>query len=515
MDRFLFRKYYMNINEAKIETGQAVKPPDTPTQPKPETKFNAAQINFPINDIPVAPTNVMPPSEFAGFNKTGKSTSYLKTIIAFLGVLIFVIAAVFAYFRFFGKTTKILGGGGEIVWWGLNLDDDVVGPLINEYQQKNPKVKIKYIKQSNTDYRERLANSLTKGSGPDIFEFHNSWTQIFKENLDLVPASLMSSQDYANTYYPVIVTDMNIGEGFGGIPLSYDAITMYVNEDILASAGVTAPKTWDEVRDVGKKLTLRNDKNIIIQSGAAIGETDNVDHWPELVALMLLQNGANLNNPSSGNSKLAEDAISFYATFSQVDKDWDKTLPTSTNAFAEGKLAIYFAPAWRVDFIKNLNPKLNFKTYPLPQLRKDNPEAPDVGYATYWVEGVWSKGKNRDIAWDFMKFISSKESLIKLRAGMVKKGDVGGLIYPMIGMSDLLINDRYVGSVVSLAPLSKSWYLASDTYDGTTGINSQVAQQYKGMIKATNVVGRNASLAVKSFSPKIGQVLSQFMITPK
>ena len=90
--------------------------------------------------------------------------------------------------------SRVLGGkdgGGEadLTWWGLWEDESVVAPLIAEYQEANPKVKIQYVKQSQQDYRERLTNALAKGEGPDIFRFHNSWVPMLKNELDFVPPS--------------------------------------------------------------------------------------------------------------------------------------------------------------------------------------------------------------------------------------------------------------------------------------------------------------------------------------
>jgi len=392
-----------------------------------------------------------------------------------------------------------------LIWWGLWEDQAVVTPLIAEYQRSHPNVKIEYIKQSPQDYRERLTNALAKGAGPDIFRFHNTWVPMFKNELDNLPPSVMTAAEYAETYYPVISADLASGTGLVGIPLGYDALTMYINEDIFASAGKAVPTTWDDLRQTAIELTIKDDKGVITQAGVSLGRTENVDHWPEILALMMLQNGANLSRPI-GQS--AEDALVFYTIFASVDGVWDETLPPSTIAFAGGKVAIYFGPSWRAFEIKQQNPNLNFKTYPLPQLPKTSADQPDVSYASYWVEGVWARSQKKEAAWEFLKFLSSRSSLEKMYQNAAKTRTFGEP-YPRVEMQELLLTDPIVGSIIAQAPDAQSWFLQSRTFDGPTGINSQITKYYEDAVNAINS-GVRADKALETVVAGVSQVLSQY-----
>ena len=410
----------------------------------------------------------------------------------------------------FSKLIGRMRGGGEVnlTWWGLWEDDSVVAPLIAEYQQANPNVKIQYVKASQQDYRERLTNALAKGEGPDIFRFHNSWVPMLKNELDFVPASAMSAGDFAQTFYPVASSDMTSGTGLLGIPLGYDALTLFINDDIFSQAGKTPPTTWDELRQTAISLTIKDEQGTITQAGVALGRTENVDHWQEILGLMMLQNGVDLSNPTG---KLAEDALTFYTVFSSVDGVWDATLPPSTTAFAGGKVAMYFGPSWRAFEIRQQNPNLKFKTVPVPQLPKSNSNEPDVTYATYWAEGVWARSPNKEEAWKFLKFISSKESLQKMYEN-ASKTRLFGEPYPRTDMANLLTSDPIVGSIVTQAPDAQSWYLASRTFDGATGINSQIGKYFEDAVNAVNT-GIPAAKALETVASGVSQVLSQYGLT--
>lgn len=437
----------------------------------------------------------------------GETKSNLPKILLIVLAIVILLGAAFLIFRLlFSRVTG--GSEANLTWWGLWEDEEAVAPLISEYEKAHPKVKIKYLKQSQQDYRERLTNSLAKGDGPDIFRFHNSWVPMFRKDLDYVPAGVMSPSDYSKTFYPVFGSDLTSGTGLVGIPLEYDGLVLYINQDIFDKSGKTPPTTWDDLRQTAIALTQKDDQGTITQAGVALGRVENIDHWPEILGLMMLQNGVNLTKPTG---KLAEDALTFFTVFSSVDGVWDATLPPSTQAFAGGKLAMYFGPSWRAFEIKQQNPNLRFKTIPVPQLPKTNPNQANVTYASYWAEGVWARSKSKAAAWDFLKFLSTKEPLEKLYQNE-SKIRLFGEPYPRVDMANLLSNDPILGALISDAPNAQSWYLQGSTFDGPTGINSQINKYFEDAVTAVNS-GTPASKALETVASGVSQVLTQYGIS--
>jgi len=488
-------------SETTVEPLSSAQPP-----PPPPPAVATEPVQPPTGSSPTPPAVTEPPVGESATPPPPKR-AFPKKIFLFIAVVILLGFIGFVAWRLL-PTGVSLGGETEIIWWGLWEDESVVGPLIAEYEQENPRITVSYVNQSPRDYRERLTNALAKGEGPDIFRFHNSWVPMFKGELDSLPSSVMTPGEYAKTYYPVISSDMTSGASLVGIPLGFDALTLYINEDIFAQAAKSPPRTWDELRRTALELTVKDEEGAIIQSGVALGRTENVDHWSEILALMMLQNGVNLARPVG---PLAEDALKFYSIFTSVDGVWDESLPPSTIAFAGGKLAMYFGPSWRSFEIKRQNPDLRFRAIPLPQLPKDDPSQPDLSYATYWVEGVWKRSKNRQAAWDFLKFLSSRESLEKLYAN-ASRVRLFGEPYPRLDMRELLVDHPIVGSMISEAADAKSWYLAERTFDGPTGINSQLMGYFEDVVNTVNS-GKPAKDALETLSSGVSQVLTQYGLT--
>ena len=459
-------------------------------------------LNPAVSQVP--PVNVSGGSFQAAPPPSPPKKNQSRTVLIVAGAVLVLLVIIVLIIKI---VVPLVSGPKQInlTWWGLWEDENIVSPLIQEYESSHPNVKISYIKQSMEDYRERLANALAQGNGPDIFRFHNTWVPMFKANLATAPEGIFPAVDFAKDYYPVAVSNLTGSSGIIGVPLEYDAITLFINEDMFAGAGKSAPKTWDELRQTALSLTIKNDKGVITQSGVALGTTSNVDHWPEILALMMLQNRANLDRPTG---ELAEAALQFYTIFSRVDKVWDDTLPSSTLAFANGKVAMYLGPSWRAFDIKQANPNLKFKTVAVPQLPKDSPSDPNVTYATYWVEGVSNRSKNSAAAWEFLHFMSENTNLQKFYASAASTRGFGEP-YPKVDMANLLASHSTLGSIVALAPEAKSWYLASRTFDGDTGINSQLAVYFENAINAVNE-GTDVKSALATAAQGVAQVLSQY-----
>jgi multiple sugar transport system substrate-binding protein len=378
-----------------------------------------------------------------------------------------------------------------------------MGPILAEFEAQNPGVKVNYVQQSSKDYRERLQSALARSEGPDIFRFHNTWVPMLKKDLDLLPGTIMPATEFEQTFYPVAVTDLKSGSSYLGIPLMIDGLGVYYNKTMLKAANKTPPSTWDELRKLASDLTVTTNGKIQ-RSGVAMGITSNVEHFPDILGLMLLQNGANPGNPTNS---LATDALTFYTIFTKTDRDWNDTLPPSTFAFANEKTAMMIAPSWRANEVKQLNPKLDFAVVPVPQLPNTK-----VSWASYWVEGVSKKSKHTDVAWKLLKFLSTKETLRKLYTAESAERFIGEP-FSRVDMADQLIGDPVVGAYIEQAPYASSWYLASKTFDN--GLNDQIIKYYEDAINKVNS-GTEAGSALSTVASGVQQVLTQYgLLTAK
>lgn len=503
----------MPANELDVPPPQAVGPaqPDlvspafspAPNMPPPPPASPPIPENQPSQNQP--PTPVVPPSVSAGTTR-----KFPKKIFFMAMAVLLLLVGIFAIVRIvLPNIGRVAGGPAELVWWGLWEDDSIVAPIIEEYQNANPGVTIRYEKKEKEDYRERLTSALATDDAPDIFRIHSSWVPMFRQELSPAPTTVITAQEFQSTFYPVASNDLIGTAGPLAMPLEYDGLAMFINEDIFSTYGQPIPSDWNELRQIAKALTIKDERGLITQSGVSIGTTSNVDHWPEIVALLMLQNGANPNSPNDTAGRGIQ-ALRFYAQFSDVDKVWDDTQPTSTVAFATGRVAMYFAPSWRALEIKERAPSLKFRVESVPQIPQSTPGSEDITYASYWVEGVSLDSRHSEEAWKFLKFLSEKETLTKLyeNASRVR---LFGEPYPRVDMRELLLRDPILGGFMELAPVAKSGYLHSRTFDGASGINTSLVQYYQDAVNSIDATNdRIDTRQTTTLSNGVQQVLSRY-----
>ncbi len=395
------------------------------------------------------------------------------------------------------------GGGGTggqkvvLQYWGLWEPSEVIDGVLTEYTKTHPNVSVQYTKQSHLDYRTRLQSALDTGNGPDIFRYHATWVPMLSDDLSALPSSVMSTSEFQSTFYPVASEQLQRNGSIVGIPLMYEGLALFYNKDALATAVVQPPATWGEVREAAKRLTIM-EGGTIKRAGIAMGYTSNIDHYSDVLALLALQNGADLSKP---NSREMTDALTFYAMFAK-ENVWSEALPRSTVAFARGDVAMIFAPSWRAHEIKLMNPTLKFATMPVPQLDPNE----KITWASYWAEGVATKSKYQKESWEFLKYLSTKEVQQKLYSDQAQTRSFGEM-YSRVDLANEVAADEVVGAFMADAPHAKGWYMSSYTHDG--GINEEIIKYVQGAIDGIRQ-GSNTQGVIDTLAAGIGQVLSKY-----
>lgn len=478
----------------------------SPPPPPPPPLQDVSSFSPPPPPIPTdRPSSPVSPSGVVSVKNRGVPKGVIVSLVVLVVLLVLALIGSFVF-----KYTPSLGiGTTTLTYWGLWEPESSIKPLIEEYQKTHPRIKIVYQMQSPQEYRERVTSAISQGKGPDIFRIHNTWVPMFRNLLSAVPADVYSSTDFPTVFYPTSRTDLRAGAGYVGVPLEIDGLLMFTNDDLLARSGAGVPTNWEDLRTTALAISRCESEdgtcrpgNRIITSGVALGSVDNVDHWQDIMSVLMMQNNVNFNAVGT-SQKAAEDAVNYYTDFVNLYHIWDGVLPSSTSQFAAGKVGIYFGPSWRVFDIQKSNPGLKFSVHPIPQLPLDplRNEQP-ITWASYWAETVNAKSAHSKEAWDFIKFISSKENLPKFHQASITPDREFGEPYSRVDLADQLKNHKYLQSIVEQAPFARSWYLASFTHDGPSGINTRLSSLFADYI--------NRKKDTNTFATELNQVLSEY-----
>ncbi|MCL5970251.1 MAG: extracellular solute-binding protein [Patescibacteria group bacterium] len=457
-----------------------------------------------VNPVVPPQTNLPPVSFYQPDGENASKGGRFKKIFKILLGLIVVTAFIVIFsLVILPKLTNIPFGGGQVTlsYWGLWEDARVMQGIISDFERENPNIKVEYSKQDVKQYRDRLLTRINNGTGPDIFRFHNTWYPMISDILLPLPDDTISKDEFTRIFYPVAQKDLIKNGAIYGIPLEVDTLSLFINNQLFQSAGLSRPVTWNDFINNARAMTVKDENGKIKTAGAAIGTYENVTHAPDILSLLFLQNGVDFKN-IQGSSDRIQGALSFYTSFATDENNvWDNTLDPSILAFSKGSLGMFFGYSWDYFTIKQFNPNLSFQVVPVPQLPNQN-----VTLASYWAEGVSAKSKYQKEALLFMKFLAKKDTAAKLYAEQAKTRAFGEP-YARVDLADTLKGNPDVYTFVSQAPDASSSIFVDSTYD--EGLNQQV-NTYLG--NAVNSVISNGSVqtAFETFSEGITQILQRY-----
>ncbi|MDD4026571.1 MAG: extracellular solute-binding protein [Candidatus Shapirobacteria bacterium] len=485
---------------------------------KTETENENIEQSIPlVNDqTSEAPTNIsqsVPPINVPIVKKSHKKLFILMGS----GIIFFIIAIIVFNLIKGSDSSKLV----TLNYWGLWEDESVMNGIIADFESKNPNIKINYKRNQLNGYAGRLNGRLAKSGEtedvPDIFRIHNTWLPMFRDNLAAVPTEVVTAIGLENDFFDVYKSDLKENGQYLSVPLMYDGLVMFYNPSLLEKAQVKVPNNWWDLKKSAVKITERDADGKIKVAGAAIGTVENVDHWSDIVGLMMKQNGVDLNTLSADNEKKLKDVLDFYTLFKTSDKVWDESLPNSTQYFASGNLGFYFGPSWRIFDIQTLNPNLDFQVTSLPQLPTNastptdkigaEAELTNIHWSTYWTEGINNKSKYQKEAWKFLEYLSSTEGLEKMyQADSLIRSF--GQIYPRKSMVEKISSNTKIKPFVDTANNASSWYLASNT--GDDGVNTEMQKYFGDAINGINLKNEKSEDVVKTLISGISQLKQKY-----
>lgn len=371
-----------------------------------------------------------------------------------------------------GCGSKSTGSSGQVTIkiWKTFEDSDNLQALFDAYQQKHPNVQIVYTKKNVDNYESNLVDALASGSGPDIFSIHNDWLPRYLDKIAPAPDKTFLFKDYKDAFIDTVVQDFTKDNKVYGTAMAVDSLGLYYNKDIIGSAGIAVPpKTWDELSAQVQRLKKSDGKGYFTRSGVAMGTSGNVNRAVDILYLLMLQKRTVPFNADGTEPMFNQDAsvngnrinpgqaaLDFYTSFANpvsLNYNWNARSDYSIDAFANGRAAYLYSYSYTRQSLLQKNPNLNFDVAPVPQPDLDNPA---VNFSNYWGEVVSKQSKNQAVAWDLLKFLTSKDSLDKYYAKNKQPSSRKDLI-------QVQINDPEIGVFAHANLTAKSFYKPSQT----------------------------------------------------
>ena len=366
-----------------------------------------------------------------------------QTILTAIFLALFVFAVlIFSGIIPINPEKKEGGLKGSVVMWGTLSSPDFY-KVFEALTDENPDLSVSYVKKDSTNYQQSLIEAFANDTGPDLFLITPDMIAKNKNFIYQITYASYPEKVFRDSF--VEGADIFINkekEEIAAFPVVVDPMVMYFNKNMLTNEGLAKPPLyWDELLNLNNQLTKKEDDGTIKESMIALGRYDNVNNSRDILSTFLLQSGnqivvkegekyiSTLDATPAGSSKsYLETILVFLTGFSNPSNtlySWNKSMPSSFDAFTSGKLAFYLGKGSDLFKIDATNPNLSYDVTEILQTKgmtkrtygdiygiAINKKSKDIGLA-FSVASMLTSGEN---AKNFSKALSLPPALKNLLA---------------------------------------------------------------------------------------------------
>ncbi|MFZ5368152.1 MAG: extracellular solute-binding protein [Spirochaetota bacterium] len=167
----------------------------------------------------------------------------------------------------------------KITWWALSggggADDpreNIRKQIIADFEKANPNVKIDLVMLENEAFKQKVQVAVQAGTPPDLFHSWGGGVMVeYAKAGALKDITSFVQSELTSTIGKGALEVYGYEGKFYGAPYDMGAVGLWYNKDAFAKAGVSVPKTWDDLLAAVPKLKAAGYVPIALGAG---------DRWP-------------------------------------------------------------------------------------------------------------------------------------------------------------------------------------------------------------------------------------------
>lgn len=365
------------------------------------------------------------------------------------------------------------------------------------------KVELEFVPNSEYINGTKLATSFASGEGPDIFLISpGDFLRYYNGGVlhDLTPYIDAAAQaDFPES----VIGTRKVGGKIYGVPMEVEPMAMYYSIKAFEDAGLNendVPKTWEELLEVGKKLTTSERFGVLFETNP--GYYQNFTWYP-----FLWQGGGEfqgVDGKSAFDSPATVQALKLWQDAVKLGVAPRQVLGYGANDvvanLASGYAAIQNVGIWAISAMQN-----NAKDFPYGIFKLPTPA--NGKYVT--VGGGWAfvanaKGKNPDSAAEFCAWALAS----------MDQGSIDRVVnWCTVGKSDMPPRDSALKAGGSVFSLGKMEVFSKEIHPGTRGEPRLPPEVYKiisDAIQQTQLNGADPQATATTASRQIDAFLASY-----
>ena len=437
---------------------------------------------------------------------------YLKSVgLAVIIVLFVVVVGSFGIEKRTKKELRLAMFGGSN--WDVAARDsyEVMEDIVSLFEKENPEIDIKYeTGVLKDDYSEWLSEKILSDEAPDLMFIVKSDFNKFVD-LDILQEldeyiKDDSEFDEKKIYASVMETGKINGKQYG-LPVEAMPYLMFVNKTLLSEEGIEVPSddyTFEDLYKICSRVTKDTDDDGIIDRFGIYKYS-----WRDAAAA----NNASVFSEDGKTCNFTSDEIKEAITFMNSLELVNNGQTVTQEDFDEGKVA--FMPLTLAEY-------RTYKTYPYKikkysDFRWDCIPMPrgSAGDNKSRIDALniamSSRSMNKDLAWKFMKFLSSDEKVQKkiyektssasVMPSIMESNMEEAILEDEENESEWLVHSEMIGSTLK----NGSAEMRFDAYEGAMSLADSEINRIISNGLETDIEG-----SLKNLQAEISEYLKHF-----
>lgn len=340
-------------------------------------------------------------------------------------------------------------GDGDLrfSWWGSDPRHAVNQEIIEDYTAANEGVSIEGEFSDFSGYWDRLATTTAGRDAPDVITMDEKYLQEYAGRGALADLSELPNLDLSK--FDEATLDLGrFEDGLYGLSTGRNALTVVVNADLFAEAGVEVPDdttwTWDDYYQISKEIS----ENLDGVSGSDYGNSPDGS-----LRVWLRQQGESLYNET--NDGVGYTAGGAESWFEHLLKVRDEAGGTSPSEWTEAQAGTFESQSFPTNktamswyWSNQLGVLRTSSDSDIRMLRAPSQTGNEADNGMYYKASMYwsvsSQSENQEAAADFVNYLANNEE--PARKMLVDRGvpvnpDMAAAVRPELGESDQAVVD--------------------------------------------------------------------------
>lgn len=322
-----------------------------------------------------------------------------------------------------GETTDENGGGNVnlAVWGSSPAETNALEETISSFEEETGiEVELEIIQDN---FQDAMTARFAANNAPDVFYLEAFAAPMFIESGVLEDIS--GEVEDVDDFFDPLIDVFRSGEGLYAVPKDYSTLALYVNEDMIESAGYTLediPRDWDDLMAFSEELQGELEDN----QAAMIFDQTLARHYSAFI-----NNGLDpAGEEGSADFTSSPEAIEYFESIVEgkeagylQNPQIDMGIDSAGAAFGAGRTAMMIEGNWVISALNQEYSDLNYAVLESPTINGEEQSMTfSVGYT------VSRDAENRDEAIAFINYMTND--------GLQQWSELSGTLPPRESIAD-------------------------------------------------------------------------------